>query len=327
MRVAVLDDWQGVARKSADWSRLESKAEVAILAEPFGDEDAAAAALAEFEVLILMRERTPFPASLIARLPKLKMIALTGNRSPSLDLAACTQHGVVVSNTGGQASTSATAELTLALLLAAVRRVPAGDAAIRAGRFQEGVGIGPVLAGKTLGVIGLGRIGALVARYGLALDMRVVAWSRSLTREAAHAAGAELASSKADLLTASDVVSLHVPLSPGSRGLIGAAEIAAMKPGALLVNTSRAGLVDQAAMLAALHDGRIMAALDVFEREPLPADDPIRSAPNTVLTPHVGYGSVDTFRQFYGESIENVLAFLLGAPIRVMNPDVHKTVP
>ncbi len=327
MRVAVLDDWQGVARESADWSRLEAKAEVVILPEPFRDEDEAVAKLSSFEVLILMRERTPFPASLIARLPKLKMIGLTGTRSPSLDLEACTQHGVVVSNTGGTASTSGTAELTLALMLAAARRVPAGDAAIRAGRFQEGVGIGPVLAGKTLGVIGLGKIGALVARYGLALDMKVLAWSRSLSRDATNKAGVALSGSKEALLAESDVVSLHVPLNAGSRGLIGAAEIALMKPGALLVNTSRAGLVDQAAMLAALHEGRIMAGLDVFEREPLPPDDPIRTAPNTVLTPHVGYGSVDTFRQFFAESIENVLAFLLGQPIRVMNPDVHRTVP
>jgi phosphoglycerate dehydrogenase-like enzyme len=324
MRVAVLDDWQGVARESADWSRLEAKADVLVLAEPFADEDAAASGLAEFEILILMRERTPFPASLIERLPKLKMIALTGNRSPSLDLEACTRHGVVVSNTGGTASVNGTAELTLGLMLAATRRIPAGDAAIRAGRFQEGVGIGPVLAGKTLGIIGLGRIGAWVARYGRALDMRVLAWSRSLTRDAASNAGAELAASKEDLLAGSDVVSLHVPLSAASRGLIGAAEIARMKPGALLVNTSRAGLVDQGAMLAALQEGRIMAALDVYEREPLPPDDPIRRAPNTVLSPHLGYGTVDTFRQFYPESIENVLAFLLGKPIRVMNPEAIK---
>lgn len=327
MRVAVLDDWQGVARASADWSRLEAKAEVVILPDPFRNEDDAAAQLAEFDVLILMRERTAFPASLIARLPKLRMIGLTGNRSPSLDLAACTKQGVIVSNTGGNASSHGTAELSLALMLAAARRVPAGDAAIRAGKFQEGVGVGPVLAGKTLGVIGLGRIGALMARYGRALDMKVMAWSRNLTREAADQAGAGLAASKASLLAESDVVSLHVPLSAGSRGLIGAAEIAAMKPGALLVNTSRAGLVDQTAMLAALHEGRIMAALDVYDHEPLPPNDPIRTAPNTVLTPHVGYGSVDTFRQFFSESIENVLAFLLGQPIRVMNPEVHRTVP
>ena len=324
MRVAVLDDWQGVARASADWSRLEEKAEVIVFAEPFRDEDDAAAKLADFEILMLMRERTPFPGSLIARLPKLKMIAMTGGRSPSLDLDTCTERGVVVSHTGGTASTNGTAELALGLMLATARRIAAGDASIRVGRFQDGVGVGPVLAGKTLGIIGLGRIGKWVARYGRALDMQVLAWSRNLTREAAIEAGTELAASKEDLLDASDVVSLHVPLSPASRGLIGAAEIARMKPGAILVNTSRAGLVDQAAMLAALKEGRIMAGLDVYDREPLPPNDPVRTAPNTVLAPHLGYTTVDTFRQFFSESIENVLAFLLGQPLRVMNPGVLK---
>ncbi len=179
-RVAVLDDWQGVARESADWSLLEAQAEVVFLAAPFADEDEAAAGLAGFEALILMRERTPFPGRLIPRLPKLRMIGLTGNRSPSLDLAACSAHGAVVCNTGGTASSQGTAELALGLMLAAARGIAAGDAAIRAGRFQGGVGVGPLLARKTLGIIGLGRIGAMVARYGAALEMRVVAWSRSL---------------------------------------------------------------------------------------------------------------------------------------------------
>ena len=321
MRVAVMDDWQGVALESADWTKLQARAEVIILSHPFPDQDAAAQALADYEILIPMRERTPLPSSLLARLPKLRLIALTGTRSPSLDMAACTERGVLVCNTGGNASSHGTAELTLGLMLAAARRIPAGDAAIRAGRFQEGVGVGPVLEGKTLGIIGLGRIGSRVARYGQALDMRVLAWSRSLTREAAEAAGAELAG-KDELLAGSDVISLHVPLSAASRGLIGAAEIGRMKPGAMLVNTSRAGLVDTAALLAALNEGRILAGLDVYDQEPIPAGDPIRTAPNTVLTPHLGYGSTDTFRQFYGESIENVLAFLDGKPIRVLNPEV-----
>lgn len=321
VRVAVMDDWQGVAMQSADWGGLEQRAEVVVLSRPFRDEDDAAASLEEFDVLIPMRERTPLPGSLIAQLPRLRMIALTGTRSPSLDLEACTRCGVVVSNTGGTASSAGTAELALGLMLAAARRIPAGDAAIRAGRFQEGVGIGPVLAGKALGIIGLGRIGGRVARYGRALGMRVLAWSRNLTGEAAEKGGAELAASKDELLASCDVVSLHVPLSPSSRGLIGAAEIARMKPGTLLVNTSRAGLVDQAAMLRALQEGRMVAALDVYENEPLSQEDPIRTAPNTVLTPHVGYGSIETFRQFYRESIENVLAFLDGNPIRVMNPE------
>lgn len=318
MRVGVLDDWQGVARQSADWSALEKVAEVTVLSDAFADEDAAAAALAKFDILLLMRERTPFPASLIVRLPKLRMIALTGARSPSLDTAACAKAGIVISTTGGTVSSVGTAELTLGLMIAAARQIPAGDAAIRAGRFQDGVEVGPALVGKTLGIIGLGKIGSRMARYAAALEMKVIAWSRSLDEATAAAGGATLAANKAALLAEADVVTLHVPLSAGSRGLIGAAEIGQMKPGALLVNTSRAGLIDGAALLDALHAGRIMAALDVYEQEPLPVDDPIRSAPNTVLSPHLGYGTTDTFRQFYGESIENILAFLAGAPIRLM---------
>ena len=318
MRVGVLDDWQDVARNSADWSALEARADVTIFARAFADEDDAAAQLAQFDILLLMRERTPFPASLIARLPKLRMIALTGARSPSLDIAACKAAGIVVSTTGGTVSSVGTAELTLGLMIAAARRIPAGDAAIRAGRFQEGVAVGPALAGKTLGIVGLGKIGTRMARYAAALEMQPIAWSRSLDEARARAGGAALAPSLAALLEQADVVTLHVPLSPSSRGLIGAAEIGRMKPGALLVNTSRAGLIDTAALLDALAAGRIMAALDVYDREPLPANDPIRTAPNTVLSPHLGYGTIDTFRQFYGESVENILAFLDGSPIWLM---------
>ena len=318
MRVGVLDDWQGVARSSADWSELEAKADLVVFPGAFVDEDDAARQLADFDVLLLMRERTPFPASLIARLPKLRMIALTGARSPSLDTAACAKAGIVISTTGGTVSSVGTAELTLGLMIAASRRIVTGDAAIRAGRFQDGVEVGPVLVGKTLGIIGLGKIGGRMARYAAALEMKVIAWSRSLDEATATAGGARLAASKAALLAEADVVTLHVPLSAGSRGLIGAAEIGQMKSGALLVNTSRAGLIDGPALLEALHAGRIMAALDVYEQEPLPAADPIRTAPNTVLSPHLGYGTTDTFRQFYGESIENILAFLAGSPIRVM---------
>ncbi|MDP9096881.1 MAG: D-2-hydroxyacid dehydrogenase family protein [Pseudomonadota bacterium] len=324
MRVGVLDDWQDVARRSADWSALEAVSAITIFPDAFASEDAAAAALAEFDVLILMRERTPFPGSLIERLPKLRMIALTGARSPSLDTAACTAAGIVISTTGGTVSSVGTAELTLGLMIAAARRIPAGDAAIRAGRFQDGVEVGPALVGKTLGIIGLGKIGSRMARYAVALEMNAIAWSRNLDEASARAGGAMLAATKEALLREADVVTLHVPLSAGSRGLIGAAEIGLMKPGALLVNTSRAGLIDGAALLEALHAGRIMAALDVYEEEPLPVNDPIRTAPNTVLSPHLGYGTTDTFRQFYKESIENILAFHSGSPIRVMNPNAIK---
>ena len=319
MRIAVMDDWQGVAAGATDWSALQARGEVVFLPEPFADEEAAAAALQGFDILLAMRERTPLPGTLIARLPRLRMIALTGTRSPSLDLVACAAHGVVVSNTGGERSSIGTAELALGLILAMARQIPAGDAAIRAGRFQGGVPVGPVLDGLTLGIIGLGRIGARVAGYGRALGMQVLAWSANLTAEAAQAGGARLAT-KGELLAGSDVISLHVVLSARSRGLLGAAELAAMKPGAILVNTSRGPLVDEGALLDALHAGHIHAGLDVFAHEPLPPGHPLRAAPNCVLTPHLGYGTTDTFAQFYRESVENILAFLDGAPIRVVAP-------
>ena len=320
MRVAVMDDWQGVAAGSTDWSPLRARAEVVMLSHAFADEDEAASALRGFDVIIPMRERTPITASLVARLPALKLVAQTGTRAQTMDLAACTAAGVLVCNTGGERSSRGTAELALGLLLAAARRVPEGDAAIRAGRFQEGVGVGPVLHGLTLGIIGFGRIGSMMGAYGAALGMTVLAWSPNLTAAKAEAGGARLVERDV-LLAESDAVSLHVVLSARSRGMIGAAELGRMKPGAILVNTSRGPLVDEAALLSALWDGRIIAGLDVFDQEPLPPDAPIRTAPNCVLTPHLGYGTVETFKQFYGESVENVLAFLDGAPIRTVNPE------
>ncbi|MBV8523894.1 MAG: D-2-hydroxyacid dehydrogenase family protein [Acetobacteraceae bacterium] len=319
--IAVLDDWQRVAGGSADWSALQGRAELTFLHEPFADEDDAATKLAGFEVVLLLRERTPFPASLIDRLPKLRMIGATGARTPSLDLAACTRRGVLVCNTGGQKSGSSTAELALGLMIAAARRIPAGDRSIRTGSFQERVPPGIALEGRTLGVIGLGRIGSKMARYGSALGMHVLAWSQNLTEEQAQAAGARLVA-KQELLAEADVVSLHLVLSDRTRGIISATDIAQMKPGAILVNTSRGPLVDEQGLLAALQAGHIVAALDVYNAEPLPAGHPLRSLPNTVLTPHLGYAVREVFSQFYRESIENVLAFLEGNPIRVANPDV-----
>jgi phosphoglycerate dehydrogenase-like enzyme len=324
MRIAVMDDWQGVARDAADWSAVEARAEVVVIAEPFADEDAAAAALADFDILVPMRERTVLSASLVARLPRLRMIALTGGRAQTLALDACTAAGVLVCNTGGERSSIGTAELTLGLILAAARFIPAGDAAIRDGRFQQGVGVGPVLDGRTLGIIGLGKIGARVGGYGRALGMRLLAWSPNLTEDTARAGGAQLVT-KAELLAQSDVVSLHVILSARSRGMISSADLAAMKLGAILVNTSRGPLVDEAALLKALHAGRIHAALDVYSEEPLPPQHPLRTAPNSVLTPHLGYGTQDTFAQFYGESVQNILAFLDHAPTRMMNPETLTT--
>ncbi|MDR3670336.1 MAG: D-2-hydroxyacid dehydrogenase family protein [Holophaga sp.] len=318
-RVAVLDDWQGVARTSADWSPLAARGELVFFEEAFQGEADAAGKLADFDLVLSMRERTPLPGSLIRLLPRLRMLGITGSRNLSLDMAACTAQGVVVCNTrtGGEA---ATAELALGLLLAAARAIPAADANLRAGRFQQGLPVGIGLAGKTMGIIGLGRLGSHLSRYCQALNMTVLGWSPNLTAERARAAGATLAG-KEELLSRSDAVSIHLVLSPRSRGLIGAADLALMKPGAILVNTSRGPIVDEAALLEAVGAGRIVAALDVYDREPLPADHPLRTAPNTILTPHLGYGVRETWTEFYGQSVENALAFLDGQPVRVMNPE------
>jgi phosphoglycerate dehydrogenase-like enzyme len=323
-RVAVLDDWQGVARGAADWAPLQARAEVVFFSDAFVDADDAAAKLADFDIVLSMRERTPLPGSLINRLPRLRMLGITGARNLSLDTAACSARGIPVSSTqGGQYSDSATAELALGLLIAAARGLAVGDAVIRAGGFQMGVPLGRGLAGKTLGVIGLGKLGGYMATYARALRMNVIAWSQNLTAERAEAAGARLVA-KDELMATSDAISIHVVLSDRSRGLVGRADIARMKPGAILVNTSRGPIVDEAAMLEALHAGRIVAALDVYDREPLPADHPLRKAPNTVLSPHLGYCVKETWDGFYPQMIENALAFMDGNPVRVTNPEALK---
>jgi phosphoglycerate dehydrogenase-like enzyme len=323
-RIAVIDDWQGVARTSADWSKLTSRAEVTFFDEPFSGPEHVASALRPFDVLVLMRERTHFPATLIDALPNLRMVGVTGARIWTLDTAACTARGIVISATGAAHSTAATAELTLGLMLAAVRRIAAADASIRGGGFQGGVAPGFVLEGRTLGIIGLGKIGIRMARYGQALSMNLLAWSPNLTAERAQAAGARFVDKNA-LLEQSDVVSLHVVLSDRSRGLLGAPDLARMKAGAILVNSSRGPLVDEAALIAAVQSGRLIAALDVYAREPLPDGHPLRTSPNTVLTPHLGYCADEVYAQFYGESVENVLAFLDAKPIRLLNPEVLET--
>jgi phosphoglycerate dehydrogenase-like enzyme len=266
-----------------------------------------------------MRERTAFPATLIRRLPKLRMIGITGASVATLDLAACARQGIVVCNTAGGAHSApyATAELALGLMIAAARSIPAADASIRAGGFQHGVPIGVSLAGKTLGIIGLGRLGARLARYALALDMEVIAWSPNLTEDKARQAGAGLVG-KSDLMAASDAISIHMVLSPQSRGIIGADDIGRMKPGAILINTSRGPLIDETALVAAVKAGKIIAALDVFDKEPLPENHPLRALRHTVLTPHLGYGVAETWADFYPRSIENALAYLDGKPIRVV---------
>ena len=318
IKVAVLDDWQDVACGGADWSALASRAELTFFADAFDTIDKAAAALADFDILLTMRERTAFPEGLIRRLPKLRMIGITGALAANLDLAACSRRGVVVCNTagGGPGAPYATAELALGLLISAARAIPIADANMRAGGFQRGVPVGMSLAGKTLGIVGLGRLGSRMARYAAALDMKVIAWSPNLTPAKAQEVGARLVG-KSELMTESDAVSVHMVLSPRSRGIIGAEDIGRMKEGAIVINTSRGPLIDEVALVAAVKAGRIIAALDVYDKEPLPPDHPLRASGNTVLTPHLGYGVEETWRDFYPRSIENALAFLDGAPIRV----------
>lgn len=323
-KVAVLDDWQGVARGAADWSKLQARADVTFFAEAFTDQDDAARKLADFDIVLSMRERTPLPATLINRLPKLRMLGMTGARNASLDTPACSARGIVVSNTsGGGYADSATSELALGLLLAAARGIPRGDANMRAGTFQMGVPVGIGLGGKTIGILGLGRLGTYMAQFCQALRMNVIAWSQNLTAERAEAAGAKLVS-KDELMATADAISIHLVLSDRSRGLVGAADIARMKQGAILINTSRGPIVDEAAMVAAVNAGKIVAALDVYDKEPLPVDHPLRNAPNTVLMPHMGYGVKETWDGFYPQMIENALSFLDGKPVRVTNPEVLK---
>ena len=321
-RVAVLDDWQRVARTSADWSPLAARADVSFFETPFADEDDAARRLAEFEIILVTRERTPFPSSLVARLPRLRMFGLTGARAGLIDIVGMISRGITVCYTGGGPSGSSTAEMALGLMLAAARRIPAGDAAVREGRFQLGTEAGPVLDGKTIGLIGLGRIGARMAAYCRALEMKVLAWSQNLTAEAAAGAGA-VRVSKDELLSKADVVSLHLVLSERTRGILGTADLARMKQGAILVNTARAQLVDESALVAAVESKRIIAALDVFYHEPLSPSHPLARAPNVVLTPHLGYSVVEVYREYYQQSVENALAFLEGKPIRVLQPVEH----
>jgi phosphoglycerate dehydrogenase-like enzyme len=320
VKIAVLDDWQDVARSSADWSRLAARAELVFFADAFASEDEAASALADFDILLTMRERTAFPETLIRRLPKLRMIGITGASNAVLDVAACTRLGITVCNTtgAGPGAPYATAELALGLMIAAARAIPAADRTMRAGGFQRGVPVGIGLAGKTLGVVGLGRLGARLARYALALDMKVIAWSPNLTEAKAQEGGARLVS-KTDLLGSSDVISVHMVLSARSRVIISAEDIARMKQGAILINTSRGPLIDEAALIAAVQAGKIIAALDVYDKEPLSPDHPFRASDHTVLTPHLGYGVAETWAQFYPQSVENAEAFLGGKPIRVLS--------
>lgn len=316
MKVAVLDDYQRVALTYADWGRVQAAGEVTVFDRNLGSVDEAAAALADFDVICLMRERMPVPAELIERLPKLKLIVVTGPYNRTLDLAACEARGIVVSATRSANTGYPTAELTWALILAAARHIDAEMRNVREGRWQTTVGT--TLFGRALGVLGLGRLGTEVARLGRAFGMEVIAWSPNLTAEKAQAGGARLVS-KAELFGEADVLSIHMVLSDRTRGLVGAQDLERMKPDAILVNTSRGPIVDEAALVEALKAERIGgAALDVFGQEPLPADHPFRTLPNVLATPHLGYVTRDTYEVFFHDTVEDIEAFLAGRPIRLL---------
>jgi phosphoglycerate dehydrogenase-like enzyme len=314
-RIAVLDDYQQIARQFADWSQIPD-AEVVVFHDHVADEDAVVARLKDFDVVVAMRERTPFPRSLLSRLRNLKLLVTTGARNKSIDLDAATDLGITVCGTGNLPTPAV--ELTWALILAAVRNVPQEDAGMRAGGWQHTVG--GDLAGGTLGVIGLGRLGERVARIGQTFGMDVVAWSQNLTDERAAEVGVRRVD-KDELLATSDVVTIHVVLSDRTRGLIGARDLSLMKHTAVLVNTSRGPIVDEEALIDAVRHGSIGGAgLDVYDVEPLPVDHPLRELRRVVLTPHIGYGTRNSYAIYHGEAVEDVVAWLAGEPLRVMNP-------
>ena len=315
-RVAILDDYQNVARRMADWASLHAGTDVVVFSDHLSDPGAVAARLADFDAVIAMRERTPFHRTLLERLPKLKLLVTTGMRNASIDVAAAVERKIVVCGTAGLPYP--TAELTWGLILALFRQIPAEDRATREGRWQISCGLG--LNGKTLGVVGLGGLGSRVAKIGRAFEMNVIAWSQNLTAARAAEIGATLVT-KDDLLARSDVVSIHLVLSERTRKLFGAHELAQMKRTAFLINTSRGPIVDEAALVAALRQGKLAGAgLDVYDEEPLPLDHPLRNLPNTVITPHLGYVTEEGYRIFYGQALEDVKAWLAGEPVRVLRP-------
>ncbi|MFF4318070.1 D-2-hydroxyacid dehydrogenase family protein [Streptomyces sp. NPDC001568] len=318
LRCAVLDDFQGVATTLADWSEVIARGvEVVTYDDHLDDEDALAARLADFDLVVTLRERVPFPARLLERLPRLKLLVASGMRNSVVDYEAAARTGVTVCGTAS--SGTPPVELTWALLLGLARGIAVESAALRSGEGPWQRTVGADLHGRRLGLLGLGKIGSRVARIGLAFGMEVSAWSANLTKERADEVGVSLAGSLEELLADADFVSVHLALGDRTRGLIGAAELALMRPYAYLVNTSRSAIVEQGALLDALREGRLAgAALDVFDTEPLPVTDPVRSAPNLLATPHLGYVTRANYATYYGEAVEDVLAFLDGSPVRVL---------
>jgi D-3-phosphoglycerate dehydrogenase len=315
-RCAILDDYQNVTLKLGDWAPVSHDVDVKVFTKASGNQSQVIEALRDFPIVCAMRERTPFPRAVFEALPNLKLLITTGMRNASIDLAAAHERGVIVCGTA--AVGQPTAELAFGLILDLARNISHENARLKAGEpWQETIGID--LAGRTLGILGLGKLGARVARFGKAFGMRVIAWSQNLTPEKCKEAGAEHVS-KEELFRRSDFLSIHLVLSARSRGLVGSAELALMKPTAFLVNTSRGPIVDEAALIDTLRNRRIGGAgLDVFDTEPLPADHPLRKLPNVVLTPHLGYVTEDNYRAYFKDMVADIRGFLDGKPVNVLS--------
>jgi len=306
MKIAILDDYQNVGLKMTDWSALSGRAEIAVFNDHVADPSALVERLLPFDVVCVMRERTPLPREVLERLPRLKLIASTGSRNPSIDMEAAKELGITVTAT--EYRSSPTIELTWALLLASVRGIVQENNSIRDGGWQKSVG--QDLEGTTLGVVGLGNVGGQVARIGLAFGMKIIAWSQNMTPEIAEAAGARLVS-KDELFRQADIVTIHLILSRRTKGIVGTAELGLMKPTSRLINTSRGPIVDEASLIKALRSHAIAgAAIDVFDQEPLPSEHPFRSMDNVLTTPHVGYVTEGLYRMFYADTVANISAWL-----------------
>ena len=325
VKVAVLDDYQGVALEMADWSTVPEGTQVSVFRDHLTSADALVERLRDFEIVAIMRERTPFDRELMERLPNLQLIVTTGRRNASVDLDAATNLGILVCGTGGgtNVGSSNVTELAWGLILALLRHIPREDAAIRQGHWQTT--IGTTVRGKVLGLLGLGRLGSHMAKIGTAFGMSVIAWSQNLTAERAIQFGATLVT-KDELFSNSDILSIHLLLSDRTRGLVGSRELSLMKTTACLINTSRGPIVDETALIQALQTRAIAGAgLDVFDQEPLPSEHPFKRLDNIVMTPHLGFVTKETYQAFYAETIEDIASYLVSQPVRVMNSNLPKT--
>ena len=313
LRCAILDDYLNLSLKLADWSKIEDRVDVTVFNQPFASQDSAVSALKDFEIILAMRERTPFPRAMFDQLPKLKLLITSGIRNNSIDMAAAKDKGVVVCGT--QWPRDPTAPLTMGMILELTRNIGRENARMHAGEYlQKHVGI--EIEGKTLGVIGLGKLGAKVAGLAKAFGMNVIAWSPNLTAERCKEVGVTYAT-KEELFATADIITIHVVLSDRSRGLVGAADLARMKPTSFIVNTARGPIIDEMALLETLKARKIAgAAVDVFSVEPLPVDHPFRKLDNLVLTPHLGYVTQETFIAHYTQMVEGIDGWFKGEPVR-----------